>query len=403
MRVAICVAFGLLAAGVARSDNWPGFRGGLRQGVSPEKGIAVEFGPSQKLAWKSAVPGEGWSSPVIWGDTVFLTTATEEGASCRALAFDLGTGKQKWDVEITRQPTRRKEKKNSYASPTPATDGRAVYCVCGDGTFAALDLRGKLLWKNTDYPHYSQHGLGASPVLSGGLLIHPRDGSAESGDLKLGWQRPWDQSYVVALDVRTGKQRWKTGRGQSRIAHVTPALDGQTLVSGAGDVVQGFDAASGRLLWTGASQGEGVVPSIVLGEELIFSVSGFEKPTIRTFRNGGAVAWEQTRGVPMIPSLLYKDGLLYAITTNGIAQAMRAASGEILWQHRIGGNFSASPLWADGRIYFASEEGVVTVMKAGETPVVEARNELGEFLQATPAIAGGRLVVRTAGNLWCFR
>jgi hypothetical protein len=392
----------MLAAAVSAAD-WPGFRGGAAQGVSEERGIPVEFGPAKHLAWKTAIAGEGWSSPVVWQGTVFLTTATEQGASCRAVAVEAASGKVRWDVEIARQATKQKEKKNSYASPTPVTDGKAVYCVCGGGTFAALDFQGRLLWKNEGYPHYSQHGLGSSPVLVGDLLIQARDGSAETGDLKLGWQKPWDQGYLVALDKRTGKERWKTGRGSSRIAHVTPALLGGTLVSGAGDVVQGFDPASGKLLWSGASQGEGVVPSIVVGEGLIFTVSGFEKPTIRAFRPGGSMAWEQTKGVPMIPSLLYRDGLLYAVTTNGIAQCMRAASGEIVWQHRIGGNFSASPVWVEGRLYFISEEGVATVMKAGPTAEVLAANELSEMAQASPAVSGGRLFVRTAGHLWCFR
>jgi outer membrane protein assembly factor BamB len=393
----------LLICGVLPGENWPGFRGPTRQGISAETGLPVEFGAEKNLAWKTPIPGQGWSSPVVWNQHVFLTTATEDGASCRLLALDAPTGKILWNQEITRQPLKRIEKKNSYASPTPTTDGRTVYAVCGDGTFAAYDFRGRRQWINRDYPHYSQHGLGSSPVLANGLLIMARDGSAETGDLKVGWQKPWDQSYVVALDPKTGKERWKARRGLSRIAHVTPNVKGALLVSGAGDVVQGFDLPSGKLLWTGASQGEGVVPSVVLGEQMAYTASGFEKPTIRAFRLDGSLAWEQTKGVPMIPSLLLKGNYLYAITTNGVAQCMDAATGEVLNQQRVGGNFSASPVWAEGRIYFASEEGEVVVVREGQGMEVLARNALGEMIQASPAISGGRLFVRTATHLWAFR
>lgn len=396
----------LLVSGLF-AENWPYWRGPSRQGISLEQGVPAEFGPEKNLAWKAEVPGDGWSSPVVWQNRVFVTTATEAAKSCRLLAFDTATGKRVWDLEITQQEIRRMEKKNSGASPTPATDGNSVYALCGDGTVAAADFTGKVRWVNRDYPHYSQHGLGSSPVLVGDFLIMARDGSAETGDLKVGWQKPWDQSYVVALDKKTGKERWKTKRGLSRIAHVTPNVSAGLMVSGAGDVVQGFDWKTGALLWTGKSQGEGVVPSIVLGEGMAFTVSGFEKPTIRAFRtdpsDAGAIIWEQTKGVPMIPSLLYKAPYVYAVTTNGIASCMRADSGQIVWQERIGGNHSASPVWADGRLYFSGEDGVVTVLKDGGKFEVVARNELGEMIQASPAVSGGRLFLRSAKTLWCFR
>ena len=400
-----------IAVTAATAENWPGWRGPSRQGISNEAGIPVEFGPGKNLAWKTPIAGEGWSSPIVWNDRVFVTTATEEGSSCRLLALNRDTGKVLWDVELAKQQTGRKEAKNSYASPTPATDGKRVYAVCGDGTFAAVDFAsGKTVWVNRDYPHYSQHGLGASPVLEAGLVMMPRDGSSESGDLKLGWQKPWERSFVVALDAATGKERWKTGRGMSRIAHVSPNVTGSTLVSGAGDVVQGFDVKTGKLLWTGRSQGEGVVPSVVLGDGMAFTCSGFEKPTIRAYRLGGAgdvtgthLVWEQTRGVPMIPSLLYASPLLYSVTTNGVAYAYRGSTGEVVWQARLSGNYSASPVLAGGKLYFASEEGEVVVVKAGPEFQVMARNELGEKMQASPAVSQGRLFVRTAGHLWCFR
>lgn len=378
-------------------SQWPGFRGPTRQGVAEGSKIP------ESLAWTAEVPGEGWSSPVVSGKRVFLTTAVDEGRSCRLLAFDLESGRKLWDVEAAKQTPRRKERKNSYATPTPVTDGKTIYAVCASGTFAAFDTNGKRKWINEDYPHYSQHGLGTSPVLEKGLLIMARDWSSEGSEPRVGWQIPWDKSYIVSLDARTGKQVWKTGRGMSRIGHVTPNVMGSTLVSGAGDVVQGFDIRTGKLLWTGRSQGEGVVPSIVLGEGLIFSVSGFEKPTIRAFKPGGEIAWEQTRGVPMISSLLYADGLVYSFTTAGIAWCFRASNGEPVWQGRLGGEFSSSPILLAGRILIANENGELFRLKAGEKFEVENKTALGEKVQASPAVSGGKLLVRTASKLLCYR
>jgi outer membrane protein assembly factor BamB len=393
----------LTVTAAAAFGNWPVFRGPTHQGISTEANLPVEFGPGKNHVWTAEIEGAAWSSPVIWQNRIFVTTATEEGRSCRLLALDFDTGKVLWDREITRQDLKRKERKNSYATPTPVTDGRAVYAVCGNGAFAAYDFSGKQLWVNADYPFYSQHGLGASPVLAGGLLIMARDGSAETGDLKVGWQIPWDRSFIVALDPKTGRERWKTPRGKSRIAHTTANARGGTLFSSAGDVVQAYDLKSGRQLWSSPSQGEGVVPSPVLSEDLVFTVSGFEKPTIRAHRLDGALAWEQTRGVPMMSSLLYENGRLYAITTAGILHCFDARTGEPKWQGRVGGDHSASPILAAGRLYFSSEQGEITVVKAGDEFEVLARNALGEAIQASPAASRGRLLVRTARKLHCFQ
>jgi outer membrane protein assembly factor BamB len=383
-----------------QGEDWPCFRGPARQGVSAESGIAERWTTTENVVWKADVAGEAWSSPIVSRGRVFVTTATDDGQSCRLQAFDAKTGRALWDREVFRQKTGQRELKNSYASPTPVADGQRVYAVFGDGSFAAVDYEGKVVWVNRDFPHFGQHGLGTSPVLHDGLLMMARDGSSEGEDKKLGWQKPWDQSFVLALDTATGKLRWKTGRGLSRIAHVTPNLFEGELVSGAGDVVQGFDPRTGKLVWTGRSQGEGVVPSIVTGGGLIYTCSGFEKPTIRAFRRGGEVAWEQTRGVPMISSLLYAEPYLYSITTNGIAYCYRAATGEVVWQGRVGGDHSASPALAGGKLYFSSEQGEVTVLEAGPEFKVVARNPMGEKFQASPAISGGILYLRTQSRLY---
>ncbi len=301
----------------AMAENWPGFRGPTRQGVSQEKDLPTQWTSEQNIAWHVSLPGRGWSSPIVWDDLVFITTATNAGADCHVMALDRRSGKLLWDTQVLRQKPDRKEGKNSYATPTPVTDGERVCAVFGDGSVVAVDFDGQLIWTNREVKHYSRHGLGASPILYKDRLIMAYDGSnrvAVPGDWpnnsdeeRLGWQIPWDQAQIVALDIKTGERRWTARRGLSRVAHASPNIwqeNGESqLVSTAGDVIQGFDPDTGKRLWTVESQGEGVVPSIVVGKGLLFTSSGFEASTIRTVRTGGEgnltdthIAWEQALG-----------------------------------------------------------------------------------------------------------
>jgi len=182
----------------ALAENWPQFRGPTHQGLSSETGVPLQWSTSSNIAWKIEIPGESWSSPIVWGDRVFVTTATDNGQSCHVLALSAKDGRVIWDKEVFQQVPRRKEGRNTYASPTPATDGERVYACFGDGSFVALSLSGEVLWTNRDFPFYGQHGLGSSPILYRDVLIMARDGSSEGEDKKLGWQKPWDQSYVLA-------------------------------------------------------------------------------------------------------------------------------------------------------------------------------------------------------------
>ncbi|HEY7424022.1 MAG TPA: PQQ-binding-like beta-propeller repeat protein [Gemmataceae bacterium] len=398
--------------GSVRAEDWPGFRGPSGQGISSEKGLPIHWKADENIAWKVAVPGEGWSSPVVCRDRVFLTTATDNGVSCRVLCFDRVSGKKRWDKEVYRQKPVRKEKRNSYATSTPATDGQRVYAVFGDGGIVALDYEGEVVWINRDVHFYSQHGLGTSPLLYGDLLILAFDGSSPTDDKTVGWQKPWDKSFLLALDKATGKERWRARRGLSRIAHTTPVVmkvaGRDQIISNAGDVVQGFDPANGKRLWSVRSEGEGVVPSPVCGAGLIFITSGFGSPTIRAVRPGAgvgqsaAVVWGEKHSVPMIPSMLYVRPYLFAISQDGIAQCLEAASGKNLWHERVGGSYSASPICADAKIYLLSDGGETTILEAGSQFKVVARNRLEEHCQASLAASHGQLFLRTAKHLFCI-
>lgn len=399
----------------AHAENWPQFRGPTGQGISAETNPPLQWSATENVAWKTEIPGESWSSPIVWGDRVFVTTATDAGQSCRMLALDRRSGAILWNKEVFQQVPRRKEGRNSYATPTPATDGARVYACFGDGSFVALDFAGEVIWTNREHKFYGQHGLGTALLLHDGLLIMARDGSSDGEDKKVGWQTPWDQSRVIALDAKTGGNRWAAKRGLSRISHGTPVIwkstEGRTqVVSEGGDVVQGFDLQTGERLWSSEVIGEGKVPSVVVGDDLVFTSGGWGgKETIKAFRLGAKgdlkesnLVWEQRKGMPKVPSMLYLKPHLYAITDGGVASCFNAATGDIVWQERVGGNFSASPVAAGGRIYFVGDNGETTVIAAGPEFKVLAKNAVGERCQASPAISQGQMFIRTERHLFAL-
>ena len=394
---------------VAAAEPWPAFRGPAGQGYSREIRLPVSWSATRDVLWKTPIPGESWSSPVVWGGRVFVTTARDEGRACHVLALDRRTGAVLWDTLVFTQTVKRKEGRNSYATPTPVTDGARVYASFGDGSFAAVDvLSGAVIWTNRDYPFYGQHGLGTSLVLYRNLVIMARDGSNEGEDKALGWQTPWDQSFVVALDARTGRQRWKGSRGLSRIAHVTPIVarmgTRDVLISPAGDVVQAFDLGTGARLWSVASTGEGVVPSPVMAGGLVVSVSGFGAPTVRAVRPGPApaVAWEQTKGVPMQASPVAAEGFVFTISDAGILSALDQATGVQAWQQRLEGAFSASPVSADGKLYLLSESCETWVVAPAATYALLSRNPLEGHCQASMAVSGGVLFIRSDSAVYAI-
>ncbi len=410
----VITAYLSLAGAPSCAENWPQFRGPTCQGISSERNVPTRWSATDGVRWKSPVPGAGWSSPIVWGKRVFVTTATESGASCRVIAFDADSGKLLWNREVFRQDPGQRHDRNSYATPTPATDGRRVYAVFWDGSVAAVNVDGSIAWINREHPHHSEHGLSSSPILVGDLLVMARDGSSKGPDRSVGWQTPWDQAKLLALDKDTGKVRWTGRRGMSRIAHAVPvpwkdAGGSLQIVSVAGDVVQGFDAKDGRLLWSSRNTCEGLVPSPAVGDGMVFTASGFGgAEATRAYRLGGEgdlgesnLVWSQQRGTPKVPSLLYVAPYVYSVSDTSLATCLEAATGKIVWEKRLGGSFSASPVYADGKVFFLSDQGDMTIVEAGPTYREVARNSLGERCQASPAISGGRVFIRTESSLFC--
>jgi hypothetical protein len=402
------------AAGLCRAENWPGFRGPSGQGVSREKHLPLTWSLRENLAWRTAIPGIGWSSPTVWEDRVFVTSAAPDGTSCRLLCLDAASGKVVWDKELFRQAAPRKLAENSHATPTPVTDGKLVYTAFNGGRVVAVDFQGDTAWHWQDAKFVSKHGLAVSPILYRDKLIMPFDGNGPADPVNIGFRIAWDGAFLVALDKRTGQELWRAKRGLSRQAHVTPMViqvNGRPqLVSGAGDVVQGFDPDGGQRLWTVRSPGEGVVPSIVYGEGLVFTSSGYGSPAIRAIRPDGRedvtathVAWESRANVPLMPSFVYADGLLFCIKESGVATCLDARTGQVVWQERLGGTYGASPLLAESRLYCLAEDGTTTVIAAGKQFQQLARNPLEGPCKASPAISGGRIFIRSQSALFCVR
>jgi outer membrane protein assembly factor BamB len=332
-----------------------------------------------------------------------MTTAVPEarGAlSLRAVAFDAETGREVVNVEAARvDRPGYAHFKNGRASPTPVIAGDRVYVHFGaDGT-AALTTSGEIVWR-ARYRYDSQHGSGGTPIVYGDLLIFNCDGN-------------YQEAYVVALDTRTGKQRWKTQRRQpADQAYTTPLVirvgERDQLISIGAYRAYAYDPMTGKEIWrVSYDDGFSNVPRPVYGHGLVFIATGFQQPTLIAVRADGQgdvtrthIAWTLTRGAPFTPSPLLVGDELYVVSDTGILTTVDARTGAIHYQQRLGGNYSASPVFADGRIYFQSEEGVTTVIPPGRQFGRLATNRLDGATLASMAIAGGAIFIRSDSHLY---
>jgi outer membrane protein assembly factor BamB len=399
-RIALLL-LGLSLSGFAvDAQDWPEFRGPTGQGISTEHGLPLEWSESRNVIWKTPVPGLGWSSPVVAGGRVWVTTAIEQGgASLRALAFDVETGREVVNTEVFRvRNARLTNPKNSLASPTPIVEADRVYVHFGaDGT-AALTTSGEIVWK-TRLPYQSQHGNGGSPVLYDDLLIVNCDGS--------------DEAFVVALDKRTGKIRWKTSRRQPwDQAYSTPLViqigDRDEVVSVGAFRAAAYDPRSGKEIWrVSYSDGFSNVPRPVYGHGLVYIATGFQQPSLLAVRADGTgdvtkthIVWTLRRAAPLTPSPLLVGNELYVVSDIGIASCLDAQTGEVHWQQRLAGSYSASPIFGDGRIYFLSEEGTAIVIAPGTAFRRLAMNQLDGATLASIAVSAGSIFIRTDTHLY---
>jgi outer membrane protein assembly factor BamB len=403
--VSICLPLGA----VASAEDWPEFRGPTGQGLSTAARVPVRWSSTENVAWKRAIPGVGWSSPVLVAGRIYLTTAGKASitgdTALSVVCLDAADGRIVWEKEVLRpaaSEARAMHQKNSLASPTAIVAGQALYVHFGHMGTAALDLAGNVLWRQTDIKYSPEHGNGGSPALAGDRLVFSCDGSRAP--------------CIVALDRATGDVRWNTprsGGARQTFSFSTPLVtnvDGvDQVISPTSGYVGAYDPGDGREIWR-VKYGEGfsVVPRPVFAHGLVFVCTGWQRARLLAIDPRGAqgdvteshVRWSHDRGVPFTPSPLVAGDEIYFVADNGVATCLDARTGRQHWSERLGGNFSASPVYADGHVYFLSEEGVTSVVRAGTSYELVATNELGEQALASPAVAEGAIFLRTRDHLW---
>lgn len=395
------------------AEDWPEFRGPTGQGISTASNLPTQWGPQSNVVWKVGIAGKGWSSPVVIGERLYLTTAVPAGGeelpaadrSLRVICLDALSGRTLWDREVFQQKgsaSPRIHSKNSHASPTPVFDKGRLFVHFGHQGTACLDaMTGETIWSTSEFRYQPVHGNGSSPVLAGDVLVFSADGAQDPS--------------VIALDKDTGKLKWKFARqstAKKKFSFCTPLLievnRGAQLITVGSGVVNALDPRSGREIWrVRFDEGYSVVPRPVFAQGLVFLSTGYDNPVAMAIRPDGKgdvtnthVAWTIAKHAPHNPSMLVVDDLLYMVADNGVLTCAEARTGKVLYQERATGPISASPLHAGGRVYLQDEAGTGVVVTAGRNFQVVARNRLGERSLASYAVCGNDLLIRTQGSLY---
>jgi outer membrane protein assembly factor BamB len=434
------IAAAVLLGTALSANDWPQFRGRDASGVAigpSAPPVSWSVAPAKSIAWRTPIPGMGHSSPIVWGNRVYVTTAVPaDGARPGVVLGDSSkagidpaadTGRHAWNlIALDKQsgrivwssiawegvPRMKRHVKASHASATPATDGRYIAALMGSEGLFAFDMNGALKWRAdlgvmdvglVDDPTM-QWGPASSPVIFENMVIVQNDRHRDS--------------FLAAFDIATGKELWRS-RHEDYPSWATPAvarIGGRTqIVTNSGQYIRGFDPRSGRELWRLSDNRTQVkVPSPIVAGDAVIVTGGYPpggRPiyAIRPAGSGeltaSSIVWKTERGAPYTGTPILYDGLLYALTDNGILSAYDPKTGERIYQQRVAGGagFSASPVAANGRLYLSSEDGDVYVVKAGRTYELIGANAMGEPLMATPAISGNAMFIRTLTSLVAVR
>ncbi len=422
----------LRAADSPGAKEWPQFRGPGSTGVADDPLLPDKWSATENVAWKTAIPGVGWSSPIIWGDKIFVTSVISSadvekpkkglyfGGERKpptdehrwmVYAVDFKSGKIMWEREAHRGVPGPRHLKNSYASETPVTDGERVYVYFGNVGLFCYDFSGKLLWSNAAKPAATRYGWGtaASPVLDRGrlYLVHDND----------------DHSFLEALDAKTGKAIWSVDRDE-KTNWATPYIwehDGKKeIVTPGTGRVRSYDL-DGKLLWEFGGMSSISIPTPFSSHGLLYISSGYVNDQVRPVyavkpgahgdislakdqTSSAAIAWYLPQGGPYNPSPLVYGDYYYTLLDQGFLTCHEASTGKLVYgkqrMDREAGAFTASPWAANGKIFLLSEDGDTFVIAAGPEYKLIGKNSLDEMSMATPAIARGSLVIRTASNLY---
>lgn len=391
------------------AGNWPTWRGPSRDGVSGETSLPTSWSTTNNVTWKLAMPDLSGSTPVIWGDSIFLSTA--DAGAINLWCIDRTKGAMKWKKQIA--PSDGHVRKGNMSSPSPVTDGKRVWAMSGNGHVRAFDFAGKELWHRDFFQDFGKfglnHGYGSSPLLlEDGLVVQVLHGMKTD-----------DPSYVVKLHLDTGKTLWRVERPTDAVvespdSYTTPVamrVGGKTqIVVTGGDYVTGHDPATGKELWRGGglnprnNPANRIVASPVVVGDLVFVPTRVNPlQAFRPSANKADLAWATPNG-PDVPTPVSDGKLLYMINDRGIAYCFDAKTGkEVYSGQRIKpAIYSSSPVLADGKIYMSNEEGLTTVIKAGPVFEVLAENSLDDYILSSPAVSDGQIFIRTKQWLYCI-
>jgi outer membrane protein assembly factor BamB len=383
-------------------DYWSRWRGPSGQGYVEGSGYPDRWSDTENVLWKVKVPGSGNSSPIVWGDRIFLTTAYESGRRLALLAFDRSKGTKLWETPIQQKGIEKGHDKNGHASATPVTDGKLIYASFGSHGLAAFDLDGKLIWHRQVGTLDNYHGSAGSPILYKETVILYQD---HQGD-----------SFVAAFDKQTGETKWWKDRN-TRTGWGTPivirANGREELIVSSQHEVNAYDPENGDLLWIAKGNKFEVIPTPTVGHGLVFCSSGRAGPTL-AIRPGGKgdvtethVVWQSPKGSPFVPSTIIVGDYLYMVNDMvSVVTSYEAKTGKLMFQGRLGDpqkeGFSVSPVTFDGKIFFTNDKGETFVLEAGPELKILHVNRLNARTLASPALVDGRWYFRTESELICI-
>jgi len=418
---------------LAADLNWPQFRGPAGQGVVRESGVPLEWSDTKNVLWKTELPGRGHSSPIVWGNRIFLTAALEgdvvPGAKAirhvvdgqdfqhpdgvgadrkhtfKVLALDAARGRVLWERTAWEgTPVDTRHRRGSFASPTAVTDGKLVYAYFGSEGLYAYDFDGRPAWKFMPGVVATMGvGVGTSPLLYKDLVILQAD--EDNGD----------RSYIAGLDKRTGKEVWRVPR-KVQVSWATPVIvdtgGRDELVTSGTEAIIAYDPATGRERWRMKGLESNAVPSPVAGDGVVVLSAGYPDKVAVAVRPGGAgdvtesrVLWRYTKGTAYVPSPILYDGYVYLMTDKGLLTCLDAKTGEVKYEGArppVPASFMASPIAVDGKLLIMSQDGDTFVIKAGPIHEVVRTNALGEPISASPAVSQGRLFIRGERHLFAI-
>jgi outer membrane protein assembly factor BamB len=387
---------------MVRAEDWPCWRGPRGDGTSRETDVPLRWSATENIRWKTAIPGRGYSSPVVSGDCIFLTTCLEKDKQRVLLCLDRRDGKILWQRVVVTAELEEKHGLNSYASSTPVTDGKHVWVPFlsrPNVQLACYDFDGNLQWLKSPGEFHSKHGFCSSPVLYKDMVILNCDQDA--------------MGYIVALDKATGEERWRADRPNRTRSYCVPlivtAAGKKQLVLSGSKCVASYDPDTGKRHWIIDGPTEQFVASMVFTDDVLFLTAGYPTYHLLAIRPDGAgnvtdthVLWHKTKGAGYVPSPVAFGNRFYVVTDDGIAGCFEAKTGERRWTERLGRHHSASPVAAAGHLFFPDDSGVTYVIKPGTKFEEIGRNPLGEECYASPAVSQGQLFIRTLNHLWCI-